>query len=127
MVVDFLLLLRAQRVVDLLSNFEFEVDGNVRTGSRRLDRISSRVVFTGWPTGRILFLPTLNDNIPKTGTPSVIAIGLSGGKLSLLALIEPQTRPDVSRLGTRAAPVMKPRANPLKRTMNIKGTGCRSS
>lgn len=41
---DLLLLLRTQRVVNFFGDLEFEIDGDMRTGTGRSGRISRRVV-----------------------------------------------------------------------------------
>ena len=114
--VNFFLLLRAQRIVDFSHHLEFEVDGNVGTGTRRPDCIRNRVVIVRRHVTRLLFFPLGDNSIPKTRIPGVSAISLDGGEFSLLILTKPQVR--FGRLGAWAAMVMKPRANPLARGMN---------
>ena len=89
-IVDPFLLVCTQRLVDLLCNLEFEVDGDVRSGTRCIDRISSGVVTVRQHMGLFLFLPPGDDDIAETGIPGVSAVSLSRSELSLLTLIEPQ-------------------------------------
>jgi hypothetical protein len=89
-IIDHLLILRTQRVIDFFRNLEFEVYGDVGTGTRHLNRIGGRVVLVRRHIGLLLFLPPGDDSIPKAGIPGVSAIGLGRGKLSLLVLSKPQ-------------------------------------
>ena len=111
--IDRFLLLWIQRFVNFFSDLEFEVDGNERGGW---------VIFV---RGRPSFFPSGKNDIPKTRLPSVSAVSLSGGKLSLLVLIKLQVR--LGGLGSWAAVIVKPRTNSLTREMNDREYENRSS
>ena len=114
--INLLFLACAQIVVDLLCDLEFEIDGDMGTGTGRLDRIGSGIIAVCRHVRQLLLFPPCDNNIAKTGIPGISAISLSRSQLSLIGLTKPQVRLD--RLGTRTAMVMKPCTNPLTRDMN---------
>ena len=85
-IVDRILFLLGQLVVFFSGNLEFEVNGDVSSGSGWIRQIGGWVVIIRYQISLFLFLPPGDDGVLEAQIPGVGTISLDGGKLPSLGL-----------------------------------------